>query len=51
MYEKKVKELIDLEVNTDIKEKQNEIEFLESLISELEDQLRIELRKKAILKN
>lgn len=51
MYEKKVKELIDLEVTTDVKEKQNEIEFLESLISELEEQLKIELRKKAILKN
>lgn len=32
-------------------ERKNEMEFLEAMIRELEEQYRIELRKKAILKN
>lgn len=37
MYEKKVKELITLEVTTQVEEKKHEIEFLEQLIAELEE--------------
>jgi len=36
---------------TKVDERQNELEFLEAMIKELEEQYRIELRKKALLKS
>ena len=51
MYERKVKENITIEVKSKVQELQNQQEFLEALIKELEEKHRIELRKKAILKN
>jgi hypothetical protein len=50
MYERRVKERINIEVRTRVEERQNEKEFLVAMIRELEEQLRIELRKKTILK-
>ena len=46
-----MEERITLEVKAKVQEKKNEQEFLEALIKELEEKYRIELRKKAILKN
>jgi hypothetical protein len=40
-----------LEVEAEVQKKMNEFEFLEAIIKELEEKYRIELRKKAILKN
>ena len=51
LYEKRVKEKITIEVQTAAEERKTEIEFLEAMIKELEEQYRIELRKKSILKN
>jgi len=51
MYRRRVEERITLEVKAKVQEKKNEQEFLEALIKELEEKYRIELRKKAILKN
>ena len=51
MYERKVKDMISLEIKAEVEDKKNEIEFFEAMISELEEQLKIEIRKKAILKN
>lgn len=51
MYEKKLKEKINIKVAKTMEEKGNEVEFLEAMIKELEEQLKIEMRKKAILKN
>ena len=51
MYEKKLKDKINMQIAATVEEKKNEVDFLEAMIKELEEQLRIELRKKAILKN
>ena len=51
MQERRMKERITLEVKAKVEEMQNQQEFLEALIKELEEKHRIELRKKAILKN
>ena len=51
MYERKVRERITTEVKAMVEEKKLQFEFLESMIKELEEKYRIELRKKAILKN
>lgn len=51
MQERRVKERITLEVRAKVEEMQNQQEFLEALVKELEEKHRIELRKKAILKN
>jgi len=51
MYRRRVEERITLQVKASVQEKKNEQEFLEALIKELEEKYRIELRKKAILKN
>lgn len=40
-----------MEVEAEVQKKMNEHEFLEAIIKELEEKYRIELRKKAILKN
>lgn len=50
MYERRVKERINIDIRTRVEERQNEKEFLVAMIRELEEQLRIELRKKTILK-
>ena len=46
-----MKERITIEITTRVEERKNEKEFLEAMIRELEEQYRIELRKKAILKS
>ena len=51
MYERRMKERITLEVKAKVEEMIAQQEFLEALIKELEEKHRIELRKKAILKN
>ena len=51
MYERRLKEKITIEVKAKVQEKKNQQEFLEAMIKELEEKYRIELRKKAILKN
>jgi len=51
MAERRMKERITLEVKAKVEEMQAQQEFLEALIKELEEKHRIELRKKAILKN
>ena len=51
MKERRMKERITLEVKAKVEEMQAQQEFLEALIKELEEKHRIELRKKAILKN
>jgi predicted DNA-binding protein (UPF0278 family) len=51
MYERKVRERITTEVKAMVEEKKLQFEFLDSMIKELEEKYRIELRKKAILKN
>ena len=50
-YERRVKEKVTIEVEAKVIEKKNQLQFLESMIKELEEKYRIELRKKAILKN
>lgn len=50
LYERRIKERINIEIGTKVEERQNEKEFLVAMIKELEEQLRIELRKKTILK-
>jgi hypothetical protein len=51
MYKRKIQQNITLEVKAMVEKKRNEQEFLEAMIKELEEKYRIELRKKAILKN
>ena len=51
MYKRKIQENITIEVKAKVQEKKNTQEFLEAMIKELEEKYRIELRKKAILKN
>lgn len=50
-YEKRVKQKIQIEVDAKVIEKKNQLQFLEDMIREMEEKYRIELRKKAILKN
>jgi predicted DNA-binding protein (UPF0278 family) len=51
MYKRRVEERITMEVRALVDQKKAEQEFLEAMIKELEEKYRIELRKKAILKN
>lgn len=51
LYERRVKEKVNIEVDAKVIEKKNQLEFLENMIKELEEKYRIELRKKAILKS
>ena len=51
LYERRIKEKVIIEVDAKVIEKKNQLEFLESMIRELEEKYRIELRKKAILKS
>ena len=51
IHERRMKERIQIEVTATVEQKKNELKFLEALIKELEEKHRIELRKKAILKN
>ena len=50
MYERRVKERINTAITVGVENRRNEKEFLVAMIKELEEQLRIELRKKTILK-
>lgn len=50
-YEKRLKQKIQIEVDAKVIEKKNQLQFLEDMIREMEEKYRIELRKKAILKN
>jgi len=50
-YENQAREKVDVAVAAQVEETKSRIEFLEAMIKELEDQYRIEIRKKAILKN
>lgn len=50
-YEKRVKERIEIKISHKVEERKVEKEFLEAMIRELEEQYKIELRKKAILKS
>lgn len=51
MYERRMKVRVTTEVKNTVTEMQLQLEFLESMIKEMEEKYRIELRKKAILKN
>jgi hypothetical protein len=51
LYERRVKEKVTIEVEAKVIEKKNQLEFLESMIKEMEEKYRIELRKKTILKS
>lgn len=51
LFEKRIKEKVNIEVDAKVIEKKNQLEFLEAMIRELEEKYRIELRKKAILKS
>jgi len=51
LYERKVKERVNIEIDAKVIEKKNQLVFLENMIKELEEKFRIELRKKAILKS
>ena len=46
-----MKERITIEVKASVEARKKELQFFEALIKELEEKHRIELRKKAILKN
>ena len=51
MHEKRMREVVTIKVHAEVEENIAQQEFLEALIKELEEKHRIELRKKAILKN
>lgn len=51
MQQEKMKQKINFKISSLKQEKQTEMNFLRDLVIELEEQYRIELRKKAILKN
>jgi hypothetical protein len=50
LYAERMREKVTLLVESQVAEKQLELEFLEAMVKELEEQYRIELRKKALLK-
>lgn len=50
LYEERMRQKVQLTVDTQVEEKKLELEFLEAMVKELEEQYRIELRKKALLK-
>ena len=50
-YKDAIMEKITIEIESEVDERQKEKEFLEAMIKELEEQYKIELRKKAILKS
>ncbi len=50
MYERRVKERINTEIMVGVENRRNEKEFLVAMIKQLEQPLRLELRKKTILK-
>ena len=51
LFERRMKEKVNIEVDAKVVEKKNQLQFLEAMIKELEEKYRIELRKKAILKS
>ena len=50
-FEKKLRNKYEMEVDAKVNEQKNHVKFLEDLIFEMEEKYRIELRKKAVLKN
>lgn len=50
LYEERMREKVAISVESQVAEKKLELEFLEAMVRELEEQYRIELRKKALLK-
>ena len=50
LYEERMREKVAISVESQVAEKRLELEFLEAMVRELEEQYRIELRKKALLK-
>lgn len=51
MYQRRVQQKINVQVQAMVGAKKEQLEYLESMIRELEEKYRIELRKKSILKN
>ena len=51
VYQKRIEEKIRIDIDAEVIKKKNQLEFLESMICELQEKLKIETRKKAILKN
>ena len=51
MYWRRTQEKVTIEVMASVEDKKSQLEYLESLVNELEEKYRVELRKKAILKN
>merc|ERR1712167_71855 len=50
-YKKRLYQKITEETEQKVEDKKSQLEFLEHIINELEEKYRVELRKKAILKN
>ncbi len=46
-----LKERVDLKIETELKQKTHRIKFLENLIRQLEDQYKIQLQRRALVKN
>lgn len=51
MYERHIRNKITIEVQQTVEQQKAELDFMQAMVVELEEQYRIELRKKAILKN
>lgn len=51
MHWRRTQEKVTIEVMASVEDKKSQLEYLESLVNELEEKYRVELRKKAILKN
>jgi hypothetical protein len=51
MHWRRTQEKVTIEVMSSVEDKKSQLEYLESMINELEEKYRVELRKKAILKN
>lgn len=50
-FKRKIEEEIQVEVMAKVEEKKAQLEFLESMVIELSEKLKVEMRKKQILKN
>lgn len=49
--EERLKNRVDLQINTELQAKQNEVEFLECLIKQYEEKYKMELKTRAIVEN
>ena len=50
IYQKKLRKKYELEVEAKVNNKKSQLQFVENLVREMEEKLKIEQRKKAILK-